>query len=104
MVHVRHSLAWLIWLAMDSGFDGSAKYDGSMWAACTDSPIIAQTDNTRLTITHDEETGTEPTAYDPGETVTFVNGSARIVGTPVKFSGVTSSDFIFTAHFETIGR
>ncbi|WP_137656333.1 hypothetical protein [Bifidobacterium moukalabense] len=84
--------------------DGGAKYDGSMWAACTDSPIIAQTGNTRLTITHDEEAGTEPTAYDPGETVTFVDGSARIVGTPVKFSGVTSSDFILTAHFETIGR
>lgn len=84
--------------------EAGAEFDGSMWAACAGSAVTAQAGNARLTITHSEESGTAPTAYDPGETVTFVGGGASIVGMPVKFSGVTSSDFVLTARFETIAR
>lgn len=84
--------------------EAGAEFDGSMWAAQTGSPVVAHASDTQLTITHSEEAGTAPTAYDPGETVTFVGGGANIVGTPIKFSGVTSSDFVLTARFETIAR
>ena len=88
----------------DLRIDSGVEFDGSMWAARVGSPVIAQAGDTRLTLTHDEEAGTAPTAYDPGETVTFVGGGPRIVGTPVKFSGVTSSDFVLTARFEPMAR
>ena len=84
--------------------EAGAEFDGSMWAVQAGSAVVAQAGGSRLTITHEEEAGTAPTAYDPGETVTFVGGGARIVGTPVKFSGVTSSDFVLAARFETIAR